>query len=162
MNSLVHGRRSPALHCVQLVPNWSALRTPLLTAGGSGARQRNLPTGGATNGMPLKETIPPSAAPSRAPLFVLTWSWALAAARNAKSTMNNVDALFPDFGTRIFWASTFSSADLGTGIHPRVFLASALSQELMLSHIGSRSDKSPSRVVQPGSQPSHETGPPTN
>src|ERR1700722_3387536 len=74
MNSKVHGFRSVTTFWMQLAENRSALRTPVQTGAGRGARQRRSPTGGAAKGIPLKTVMEgsPAATPATSPLLILT------------------------------------------------------------------------------------------
>src|SRR5262245_2884319 len=65
---------------MQSGPNSAAERTPVHGAGGCGARQRKLPTGGAANGMPLNQSTPFESAPRSMPVSMRTVSGARSAA----------------------------------------------------------------------------------
>src|SRR5882672_11276508 len=68
--------------CIQRGPNLSEIRASCQFFTGCGGFQRESPTGGAPNGMPLKLRAPEllSETPSSMPLAILTRSWANATA----------------------------------------------------------------------------------
>src|SRR4029453_15061837 len=69
----------PRLLCIAELPNACASRTPRHASGGSGARQRRAPVGGAANGIPLKLATPPASIPSSSPKLVRTHGLAMTA-----------------------------------------------------------------------------------
>src|SRR4051812_40583118 len=69
------GTRLGACACMHTLANVSALRTPGHFSGGCGSFQRNGPTGGAANGIPLNTRTPDfRVTPESRPLAVLTGS----------------------------------------------------------------------------------------
>src|SRR4249919_1045975 len=79
--------------CMQLGPYADACLMPVHGVTGCGAFQRDAPTGGAANGMPLNEAMPFATAPAtRPPVTSASRTWAPAVLPNSSTIAAHFDA----------------------------------------------------------------------